>query len=202
MLQAAELAAARGAPPAASGASGVAAFVKKVEGALQTVQGAENPENQARARALMPIAQWRKEAKEEAAFLADLGVHQDALSEQDLLALKLLSWFKKDFFKWVRPTCCDLQTEIELQTLHGEFHQPLMAPYLPLTNIHQVDPVRCDYCGGTSTRSEGMGQPSPEDLRHGAARVELHRCTACNMTTRFPRYNDVAKLLEPACRRG
>lgn len=35
-----------------------------------------------------------------------------------------------------------------------------------------------------------MGQPTAEDLRWGASRVELYGCNLCGTVTRFPRYND------------
>ena len=35
-----------------------------------------------------------------------------------------------------------------------------------------------------------MGQPTAEDLRWGASRVELYKCDLCGIITRFPRYND------------
>lgn len=40
----------------------------------------------------------------------------------------------------------------------------------------------------SETNNVGMAQPSAEDLRHGANRVELYICPNCNEQTRFPRY--------------
>mmetsp|Transcript_4245 Transcript_4245/g.10277 ORF Transcript_4245/g.10277 Transcript_4245/m.10277 type:complete len:398 (-) Transcript_4245:704-1897(-) len=62
-----------------------------------------------------------------------------------------------------------------------------------------VNSPPCDFCG-SPTQIAGMVQPSSEDLRHGASRVELHRCKTCGRGTRFPRYNDPGKLLDT--RRG
>lgn len=63
-----------------------------------------------------------------------------------------------------------------------------------------VDSPGCDYCGGR-TVSQGAPVPSNEEERaYLATRTELHRCTMCGNTTRFPRYNDPIKLLET--RRG
>jgi hypothetical protein len=36
-----------------------------------------------------------------------------------------------------------------------------------------------------------MGQPTSDDLKYGASRVELYRCTQCGSETRFPRYKCV-----------
>uniref|UniRef100_A0A6Q2ZNF4 Peptide-N(4)-(N-acetyl-beta-glucosaminyl)asparagine amidase n=1 Tax=Esox lucius TaxID=8010 RepID=A0A6Q2ZNF4_ESOLU len=62
-----------------------------------------------------------------------------------------------------------------------------------------VDCLPCSRCGGR-TQSAGSLDPSTEDLRWGAQRVENHHCQACNHPTRFPRYNNPEKLLET--RRG
>ncbi|OWF52816.1 peptide-N(4)-(N-acetyl-beta-glucosaminyl)asparagine amidase-like [Mizuhopecten yessoensis] len=62
-----------------------------------------------------------------------------------------------------------------------------------------VDAPECDICQG-KTRSVGPAEPSQEDLRWGASRVENYRCDGCNKFVRFPRYNDPGKLLDT--RRG
>ncbi|KAG0591730.1 hypothetical protein M758_1G222400 [Ceratodon purpureus] len=58
-----------------------------------------------------------------------------------------------------------------------------------------VNEPDCDSCGSKSARI-GMGTATSEELRHGANRVELFRCTGCRKEVRFPRYNDPMKLLE------
>ncbi|XP_071822606.1 peptide-N(4)-(N-acetyl-beta-glucosaminyl)asparagine amidase-like isoform X2 [Apostichopus japonicus] len=58
-----------------------------------------------------------------------------------------------------------------------------------------TDSPRCDTCGGT-TRSNGMVEPTAEDRRWEAGRVELYSCTQCNRNVRFPRYNHPGKLLD------
>jgi len=62
-----------------------------------------------------------------------------------------------------------------------------------------VNQLKCSRCG-QGTKNVGMTQPTAEDLQYGAGRVEVHRCEACNVDMRFPRYNDPVKLLET--RRG
>lgn len=54
---------------------------------------------------------------------------------------------------------------------------------------------KCPTCNG-KTVSSGYGQPTPEEARYQAGRVELYRCSTCGAETRFPRYNDPGKLLE------
>ena len=62
-----------------------------------------------------------------------------------------------------------------------------------------VDRLKCDRC---QCDMNGMGNvpPTPEDLQHGASRVEKYVCPQCNDVQRFPRYNSAGKLLET--RRG
>ncbi|KAG7325754.1 hypothetical protein KOW79_010679 [Hemibagrus wyckioides] len=62
-----------------------------------------------------------------------------------------------------------------------------------------VDNLPCSRCGG-STHTSGYLPPSTDELRWDGGRVENHYCNTCNLTTRFPRYNNPEKLLET--RRG
>uniref|UniRef100_A0A8C6TS92 Peptide-N(4)-(N-acetyl-beta-glucosaminyl)asparagine amidase n=1 Tax=Neogobius melanostomus TaxID=47308 RepID=A0A8C6TS92_9GOBI len=62
-----------------------------------------------------------------------------------------------------------------------------------------VDALPCSRCGGR-TQNTGALSPSTEDLRWGAQRVENHFCQTCQLSNRFPRYNNPEKLLET--RRG
>ncbi|XP_053190248.1 peptide-N(4)-(N-acetyl-beta-glucosaminyl)asparagine amidase [Scomber japonicus] len=62
-----------------------------------------------------------------------------------------------------------------------------------------VDCLPCSRCGG-KTQNNGSLSPSTDDLRWGAQRVENHYCQSCQLSTRFPRYNNPEKLLET--RRG
>lgn len=62
-----------------------------------------------------------------------------------------------------------------------------------------MDAPPCDSCGATPT-SMGMADPSADDLRWGASRVENYKCERCQKFIRFPRYNSPEKLLET--RRG
>ncbi|XP_059435376.1 peptide-N(4)-(N-acetyl-beta-glucosaminyl)asparagine amidase isoform X2 [Corylus avellana] len=58
-----------------------------------------------------------------------------------------------------------------------------------------VDVPPCDGCG-SKTIHHGMGPPLSSETQYGASRVELYLCSFCSRITRFPRYNDVLKLLE------
>ncbi|CAL8297315.1 unnamed protein product [Lota lota] len=62
-----------------------------------------------------------------------------------------------------------------------------------------VNCLPCQQCGG-ETKTSGSLNPTAEDTRWGAERVESHYCQTCHVTTRFPRYNNPEKLLET--RRG
>ncbi|CAG11669.1 unnamed protein product [Tetraodon nigroviridis] len=62
-----------------------------------------------------------------------------------------------------------------------------------------VNCLPCSRCGG-STQNQGSLSPTTDDLRWGAQRVENHFCQSCQLSTRFPRYNNPEKLLQT--RRG
>ena len=52
----------------------------------------------------------------------------------------------------------------------------------------------CSTCGSL-TSAIGSVQPTPEELKWGAGRVEGYRCNQCQRQVRFPRYNHPQKLL-------
>ncbi|XP_029687591.1 peptide-N(4)-(N-acetyl-beta-glucosaminyl)asparagine amidase-like [Takifugu rubripes] len=58
-----------------------------------------------------------------------------------------------------------------------------------------VNCLPCSRCGG-STQNQGSLSPTTDDLRWGAQRVENHFCQSCQLSTRFPRYNNPEKLLQ------
>jgi peptide-N4-(N-acetyl-beta-glucosaminyl)asparagine amidase len=62
-----------------------------------------------------------------------------------------------------------------------------------------VDAPPCEVCG-SATEARGSAEPTPEDLKYGATRVENYWCSKCSRYERFPRYNHPGKLLET--RRG
>ncbi|TNN78979.1 Peptide-N(4)-(N-acetyl-beta-glucosaminyl)asparagine amidase [Liparis tanakae] len=62
-----------------------------------------------------------------------------------------------------------------------------------------VDCLPCSQCKGRTHNALPLG-PTPDDIRWGAQRVENHFCQNCQLSTRFPRYNNPEKLLET--RRG
>ncbi|KAA6423321.1 MAG: Peptide-N(4)-(N-acetyl-beta-glucosaminyl)asparagine amidase [Trebouxia sp. A1-2] len=59
-----------------------------------------------------------------------------------------------------------------------------------------VNSPPCSHCGSSDMHASGMAVPTAEEADGNAGRVELHTCRACSCTTRFPRYNHPAKLLE------
>ena len=62
-----------------------------------------------------------------------------------------------------------------------------------------VDAPPCDRCNSNCSNI-GMVEPTVDDIRWGASRVEHYRCNACGQLVRFPRYNHPGRLLET--RRG
>eukprot|EP00164_Ancoracysta_twista_P002804 GFYU01003729.1.p1 GENE.GFYU01003729.1~~GFYU01003729.1.p1 ORF type:complete len:1078 (-),score=216.65 GFYU01003729.1:197-3391(-) len=109
----------------------------------------ENPEAQAKARAVIPVS----------TLIDRAGQGGDGSVRRDQVLKELLYWFKNEFFSWVNN--------------------------LP-----------CECCGSTDTKAAGGTEPNEEERQHLAGIVELHACNACGWSTRFPRYNSAAKLLE------
>lgn len=56
----------------------------------------------------------------------------------------------------------------------------------------------CSGCGARGACMQGKGgcAPTPEEASSKASVVELYFCKECGAETRYPRYNDPAKLLE------
>ncbi|CAN0541754.1 unnamed protein product, partial [Ectocarpus sp. 8 AP-2014] len=110
---------------------------------------------QAKARAVLPAEGGS--VVEKGAEMAAAG----GFSEEEGLARALLSWFKKDFFKWTNKP-------------------------------------PCSGCGarGACMQGKGVCAPTPEEASSKASVVELYFCKECGAQTRYPRYNDPAKLLE------
>ncbi|CAN7997100.1 unnamed protein product [Ixodes hexagonus] len=65
--------------------------------------------------------------------------------------------------------------------------------------FHWVDTLDCSYCHA-HTKMAGRAEPTPEERKGDASRVELHACSRCPNQERFPRYNHPGRLLET--RRG
>uniref|UniRef100_A0A8C6H8L5 Peptide-N(4)-(N-acetyl-beta-glucosaminyl)asparagine amidase n=1 Tax=Mus spicilegus TaxID=10103 RepID=A0A8C6H8L5_MUSSI len=64
-----------------------------------------------------------------------------------------------------------------------------------------VNNIVCSKCGGeTRSRDEAL-LPNDDELKWGAKNVENHYCDACQLSNRFPRYNNPEKLLETRCGR-
>lgn len=83
--------------------------------------------------------------------------------------------------------CCHCQ-----QLAHVSHYCGLQTLGPPL----QVDSPKCSFCSSTQMASSGIAPPTAAEAAHQASRAELHRCLLCSSMTRFPRYNDVGKLLE------
>uniref|UniRef100_A0A8C5K1I7 Peptide-N(4)-(N-acetyl-beta-glucosaminyl)asparagine amidase n=1 Tax=Jaculus jaculus TaxID=51337 RepID=A0A8C5K1I7_JACJA len=64
-----------------------------------------------------------------------------------------------------------------------------------------VNNIPCSRCGGkTRPRAESL-LPNDDELKWGVNTVEDHYCEACQLSSRFPRYNNPEKLLETRCGR-
>lgn len=54
----------------------------------------------------------------------------------------------------------------------------------------------CKPSDPSKIESKGGANPTPEEHEGMARRVEVYQCSACGIPIRFPRYNQVIKLLE------
>jgi hypothetical protein len=80
----------------------------------------------------------------------------------------LLRWFKSDFFIWCNKPPC---TNVTCPTIESK--------------------NRCE-----AMEYIGVESASFEEIQQGAAgRTEIYKCSICQLTCRFPRYNDPAHLL-------
>uniref|UniRef100_A0A0R3RQ64 Peptide-N(4)-(N-acetyl-beta-glucosaminyl)asparagine amidase n=1 Tax=Elaeophora elaphi TaxID=1147741 RepID=A0A0R3RQ64_9BILA len=65
-----------------------------------------------------------------------------------------------------------------------------------------TDVPKCELCGQNTEKSgevisiEMKEDPTEEERKWGACRVEVYKCRKCDTNVRFPRYNDPVKLLE------
>ena len=55
--------------------------------------------------------------------------------------------------------------------------------------------IPCHICGGPTEKQEDS-KPTPQEMIGDPSRTEQWLCSSCNAITRFPRYNNVIKLLE------
>ncbi|XP_020035738.1 peptide-N(4)-(N-acetyl-beta-glucosaminyl)asparagine amidase isoform X1 [Castor canadensis] len=67
--------------------------------------------------------------------------------------------------------------------------------------FHWVNNISCNKCGGETRSRDKELLPSDDELKWGASNVEDHYCDACQLSNRFPRYNNPEKLLETRCGR-
>ena len=95
-------------------------FARRLDGGVRTVLAYENAEARAAALAVIPIARLKREAdalvaraaeraaeNERGSARADDGsVRVREISRRDALLLRLLRWFKREFFEWCDAPAC------------------------------------------------------------------------------------------------
>lgn len=110
----------------------------------------------------------------------DEALHEKALKVIPVGELHILA--KESFTKKEHPT---FRHALFKQLLHWFKH----------SFYKWVDKPECWSCG-KETKLVDVLQPSPSEAKYKASRTELFRCVSCGAESRFPRYNDVGKLLE------
>ncbi|KAI8908714.1 hypothetical protein DFJ77DRAFT_127330 [Powellomyces hirtus] len=139
----------------------------------------------------------RQRLRDQATFLSKLRGTIDQFAEYDKIELQ------------------DVAREaIPIDRLHSEAHAQVEAN--PKTQFHDhlvkallrwfkneyftwVNSPPCQHCQSPTTAVGGVN-PTPEEIRYQCGRVELYKCNLCHKETRFPRYNNLRKLMET--RRG
>lgn len=95
-------------------------FARRLDGGVRTVLAYENTEARAAALAVIPVARLKREADALVARAAeraaenergsaradDVSVRGRDISRRDALLLRLLRWFKREFFEWCDAPAC------------------------------------------------------------------------------------------------
>ena len=95
-------------------------FARRLDGGVRTVLAYENAEARAAALAVIPVARLKREADALVARAAeraaenergsaradDVSVRGRDISRRDALLLRLLRWFKREFFEWCDAPAC------------------------------------------------------------------------------------------------
>ena len=136
-------------------------------GAATVLQWEQDPELLKYARSLVPLTELISDDSTTYARSDDYKyVHR---YDTDVLLLKRMAlWFKQDFMEWINQPKCRVCTS-------------------GIGNGNQSDNVIAKGIVAPETIEEQQG---------GAGRVELYQCNRCGSNLRFPRYNNVSKLIE------
>ncbi|KAG2496548.1 hypothetical protein HYH03_005371 [Edaphochlamys debaryana] len=169
-----------------------AAFDERLKSCIQTALRCEDRTLQERALAVMPLAQLRAEARDNATLAVRLGgdAAEQAPAEEDLLAKGLLVWFKRDFFTWVDTLPCGLCGAAS--TSNAGMGQPTsddLAGGAARVELHQC---RQPGCRGAVTRFPRYNDPGrllQQGCRRGRcgewANAFLLCCRAAGLTARY-----------------
>ncbi|GIL60556.1 hypothetical protein Vafri_15101 [Volvox africanus] len=172
---------------AEGGAAAAPAFAGTLQSILNTALRCEDKVLQDSARAVMPLARMRAVVDAEEALASRLGPDVTALAKEDLLAKKLLQWFKTEFFTWVDTLPCSRCGSTATQP--GGAAQPLAEERAGMAE--RVELHYCSACGAATRfpRFNNPGKLLQEGCRRGRcgewANAFLLCCRAAGLTARY-----------------
>lgn len=123
--------------------------------------------------------------------------------EDPLLQALALSVLPSDDLDIAAQRALDLARSLnEPQQLHLEDYWAIeLLTWFKTTFFSWMDRPKCCFCENPDTTPAGVDSPTLDEQRGDATKTELYECPLCSQTTRFPRYNDLQKLLETRCGR-
>ncbi|OHS99069.1 Transglutaminase-like superfamily protein [Tritrichomonas foetus] len=83
-----------------------------------------------------------------------------------------------------------------LENLEGDAEVAEITKWFKEDFMTFTKSVKCHHCGKETQPAAVSLSVTQDEYLHQAYNVQIYHCNSCGANTRFPRYNDVAKLIE------
>uniref|UniRef100_A0A8D0R7E1 Peptide-N(4)-(N-acetyl-beta-glucosaminyl)asparagine amidase n=1 Tax=Sus scrofa TaxID=9823 RepID=A0A8D0R7E1_PIG len=184
-------------PPSAPMVTGDSVILKVLQSNIQHVLVYENLALQEKALACIPVQELKRRSQEKLSRARKLDKGPRNMDPQMGLPVCALVLLVGSCYRTQEPTCINQSTHLNEE----DFLLLELLHWFKEEFFHWVNDMACSKCGGR-TKSRGTSLfPSDDERKWGADRVEDHYCDACQLSNRFPRYNNPEKLLETRCGR-
>uniref|UniRef100_A0A8D1MTE4 Peptide-N(4)-(N-acetyl-beta-glucosaminyl)asparagine amidase n=1 Tax=Sus scrofa TaxID=9823 RepID=A0A8D1MTE4_PIG len=184
-------------PPSAPMVTGDSVILKVLRSNIQHVLVYENLALQEKALACIPVQELKRRSQEKLSRARKLDKGPRNMDPQMGLPVCALVLLVGSCYRTQEPTCINQSTHLNEE----DFLLLELLHWFKEEFFHWVNDMACSKCGGR-TKSRGTSLfPSDDERKWGADRVEDHYCDACQLSNRFPRYNNPEKLLETRCGR-
>uniref|UniRef100_A0A8D1CTT7 Peptide-N(4)-(N-acetyl-beta-glucosaminyl)asparagine amidase n=2 Tax=Sus scrofa TaxID=9823 RepID=A0A8D1CTT7_PIG len=184
-------------PPSAPMVTGDSVILKVLRSNIQHVLVYENLALQEKALACIPVQELKRRSQEKLSRARKLDKGPRNMDPQMGLPVCALVLLVGSCYRTQEPTCINQSTHLNEE----DFLLLELLHWFKEEFFHWVNDMACSKCGG-QTKSRGTSLfPSDDERKWGADRVEDHYCDACQLSNRFPRYNNPEKLLETRCGR-